>query len=159
MMSRKGAWTDIVDGTPADPQYYCSSDDFKRMLHQDKPSLLVPERAIVYLGFSLPWGPDRELPHPGLGPCPDAKVIHPGSLLCCPKCHLSGFEHRLHEQVALVGYPPPERKRATRPKVVAAPAPPPPPAHGDPKRRHWWETLAWSKTSVNPGPPPSKRTA
>lgn len=147
-MGRNAAWGKHAEEEL--PQFYCSSDDFKRFLYQSHQHLLVPEREIVYLGEGVPlWDPDREQPHPGDGPCPDAGAIHPGGRLCCPHCHLSGFESRLFDQRRLSGYPPPERERRPapkpRPNPLPEPAPTKPASSTDPKRRRWWRDLSWSK--------------
>jgi hypothetical protein len=164
-MSRKSAWGGMspaseaaaaatTTGREPEPQWYCSSDDFRRMLAQSHPQLLIPEHAIVYLGEGVPtWTPARERPHAGAGPCPDHDRIGPGSLLCCAHCHLSGFEHRLSDQLRLSGYPPTERPaRAAAAAAAAARATPvaPPPATADPRRLRWWRNLSWSKTAAPP---------
>ena len=153
-MGRRSAWGNEDESSL--PQFYCSSDDFQRMIRQDHPQWLVPEHAVVYLRYWLPWSPESEQPHADGLPCPDHERIRPGSLLACPQCQLSGYERPLAEQRRLSGYPPAE---APKPKPAPpAPAPRPHPVERRPanpaaaKRHKQWANLAWSK----PSPPRTK---
>lgn len=152
-MGRRAAWGEAAEEEL--PQYYGSSEDFKRMVRNQHPELQVPEHEIIYLGEHAAWDLSKEAAHPPDTPCPDLETIAPGSLLCCPKCHHSGHEHRLNQQRQLAGYPPAERPK---PRVNQEAAKTPP-RRG--KGQQWWRDLAWSKSrsrsQSSPRPPQSKR--
>lgn len=168
---RKKDWQATLE---PDQLHYGSSEDFKRMLRSAYPELVVPESEIVYLGEGIPgWGPGRE-ETPTMSAvdgrrnacpvCRDDK-IHRGSLICCPRCHRSGFEGKLHEQRRLAGYPAPAR-------VAPDPQPAPPlapnsrPAQPGTRKARHWSNFAWSQdpparpakphpAPPSPGQPPS----
>lgn len=124
-MPRESAW----DPGSRQPPPFCSSEDFVRQLREEHPELVVPEHDVVYLGLGQPSSDWDETPPADGDRCACGGRIRYGSLLCCPRCHASGFDRPLARQRELAGMPSPEPKPRPipEPTPLAAFAPPSPP--------------------------------
>lgn len=131
-------WVRGKDLSPRDfplirSDYYGSSVNFEYDLRLDFPDLLVPERqTVLAMGAQYGWSPECEAPPAKGEPCPRCRdAIGPPSppepgkppedptLFVCPKCHRSGFDHKLARQRELAGDPPPHVARRSTAAVAA----------------------------------------